>query len=179
MSEHIWQQQPGESDKAHAAFVIYMGLPAHDRSIDKAYAKYCKDNAKKVQKRASSHWHGWSRTYSWPKRVTAHDKHLRRIEELAFEAKRKKHGEYRRQIFEGFLSKLINKMTSLTNDDIDTKDLIAGLRIANEVLRKEYGEVDNKQEVHIKNELSKVLEALKEELPPELYRNVLIRIDQA
>lgn len=67
-----WDQRlEGETEKAHAAFVIYRGLPQGQRSIDavrKAQGRPCK----RILETWSSRWH-------WVERVAAYDAHQQSI----------------------------------------------------------------------------------------------------
>ena len=70
------QQQPRESDKAFAAFAIYLGI-GPERSLATVAAKVGK--SKTMIER-------WSRKFDWPARVQAHTAHLTEIERKAAEA---------------------------------------------------------------------------------------------
>src|SRR5690242_6023380 len=71
----IWEQQPGESDKAFAAFLIFreMQLP---RSATGAYRIYRKDPSIKL---LPGNWQEWSRKWKWGERATAFDKRLDQV----------------------------------------------------------------------------------------------------
>ena len=70
------QQQPRESDKAFAAFAIYLGI-GPERSLATVAAKVGK--SKTMIER-------WSRKFDWPARAQAHTAHLTEIERKAAEA---------------------------------------------------------------------------------------------
>jgi hypothetical protein len=75
-----WERQPGESDPAWSAFLVYRGLPASARSI----ARVVSDTGK-----ARSLIAGWSSKWDWPDRAKEYDRHkdrqtsLREIEAIA------------------------------------------------------------------------------------------------
>jgi hypothetical protein len=74
-----WERQPGESDPAWAAFLVYRDLPASARSI----ARVVSDTGKSRSLIA-----GWSSKWDWPARAKEYDRHkdrqttLREIEAL-------------------------------------------------------------------------------------------------
>jgi hypothetical protein len=80
-----WQQQDGESSKAHAAFLRYMRLPVESRSIDAAWRQSAVDKQNVSEKRAPPTWMQWSSKYNWVARATAHDAHLAQIEQERYD----------------------------------------------------------------------------------------------
>ncbi len=72
----VFEQQPRESDKAFAAFALYLGLgPA--RSLTVVAAKLGK--SKRMMEK-------WSKRFDWPARVQAHGAHMGLVEREAAEA---------------------------------------------------------------------------------------------
>jgi hypothetical protein len=71
-----FEQQPNESQKAFAAFSLYLGL-GPQRSLAAVGRKLCK--SKVVIER-------WSSKFDWPARVNAHSAHMALVEREATEA---------------------------------------------------------------------------------------------
>lgn len=59
-----WERQPGETNRAYAAFTEYLKMPPHERSLARV--------AEKLQK-TPQHIENWSRRWGWVKRVGAYD----------------------------------------------------------------------------------------------------------
>jgi hypothetical protein len=70
-----FEQQPGESDKAFAAFAVYLSL-GPERSLSLA--------GKKVGK-SKTMMEKWSKRFGWPARVQAHGAHMALVEREAAE----------------------------------------------------------------------------------------------
>ena len=70
----LWERFEGESEEAHAAFVIYRDLASGDRSLTKA-AQECGKGVSLLS-RWSSKWH-------WQKRVAAWDEEALRVKSEA------------------------------------------------------------------------------------------------
>lgn len=83
-----FEQQPRESDKAFAAFSLYLSL-GPERSV--------RDVARKLGKSATLIGR-WSSAFDWPSRVAAHAAHLANVEREAIEASaRSKAAEWERR----------------------------------------------------------------------------------
>ena len=82
---NLWERQPGETAKAYAAFLLYRGLPAIDRSVEAAREGQYKDRKGTVRQ-----WNGWSMRNGWVNRAAEHDSDLasRRREHTAKELER-------------------------------------------------------------------------------------------
>jgi hypothetical protein len=72
----VFEQQPRESDKAFAAFSLYLGM-GPQRSLASVAAKVGK-SLRLMEK--------WSRRFGWPSRVAAHGAHFAAVEREAAEA---------------------------------------------------------------------------------------------
>lgn len=85
-----WEQQPGETAKAYAAFQVFLKMGA-DRTSNGAY-RQVKGNPE--AKEPPSSWRDWQRFNRWFERAEAYDRHLasleREAEEKAFKSERKK-----------------------------------------------------------------------------------------
>ena len=71
-----FEQQQKESDKAFAAFAMYLSM-GPERSLE-AVRQKCGKSARLIQR--------WSSRWSWTERVTAHASHLATVEREASEA---------------------------------------------------------------------------------------------
>lgn len=81
-----WEQQEGETSRAHSAFLQYMNLPAATRSIDAAWRRSTNRQQTVDGKRAPPAWGKWSVKYSWPARAAAHDAYLAKREQDEYDA---------------------------------------------------------------------------------------------
>lgn len=94
-----WEQQPGETSRAFAAFVIYrdMGI---GRSLDAAYKESVERGAKGCREgaiiRLPGRWKKWCGDHRWVERVQAYDAYLDRArsEAAIAEAQRVGREEY-------------------------------------------------------------------------------------
>jgi hypothetical protein len=81
-----WDQLPGESRQAYAAFLVYRDLPSNVRTADLAYwtAKGRPENVK-AGKRAGGQWTKWPAPdrYNWLDRAKAYDQYLRQQADAA------------------------------------------------------------------------------------------------
>ena len=73
---HTFEQQQNESDKAFAAFALYLSM-GPERSLE-AVRQKCGKSARLIQR--------WSGRWRWPERVAAHAAHLAVVERDATEA---------------------------------------------------------------------------------------------
>ncbi len=71
-----FEQQPKESDKAFAAFSVYLSMGA-ERSLAKTAAKLGRSKVMMEK---------WSRKFDWPARVVAYNAHMALVEREAAEA---------------------------------------------------------------------------------------------
>ncbi len=71
-----FEQQPKESDKAFAAFSVYLSLGA-ERSLAKTAAKLSRSKVMMEK---------WCRRWAWPARVAAYNSHMALVEREAAEA---------------------------------------------------------------------------------------------
>lgn len=88
-----WEQQPGESARAFAAFCIYRDLGAK-RSLNAAYQEQSGSTST-----APGTWTAWSREHAWVERAEAYDQHLEQVR-LAARDQRYRELESRRVDFE-------------------------------------------------------------------------------
>ena len=82
---NLWERQSGETAKAYAAFLLYRGLPAIDRSVSAAREGHQRDTKGTLRQ-----WKGWSMRNDWVNRAAEHDSDLasRRRERMAQELER-------------------------------------------------------------------------------------------
>jgi len=76
MMKHEFEQRPKESDKAFAAFSLYLSM-GPERSLE-AVRQKCGKSARLIQR--------WSSRWQWTERVQAHGAHLAVVEREATEA---------------------------------------------------------------------------------------------
>ena len=66
-----WERQSNETSRAYRAFCIFRDFGS-DRSLDKAYARFCEQHGRKSTRRPG-HWSDWSTKYSWVERAANYD----------------------------------------------------------------------------------------------------------
>lgn len=76
-SQKAWEQLDGESDSAyHAFYNFYLKTHREERTLNKAYEKYCVFKGKTVTNRIEVKWQEWYKTYWWRYRAEAWDEYL-------------------------------------------------------------------------------------------------------
>lgn len=74
-----WQQQADESTRAYHAFLHFVQLLPHERSLRVAYTNHqrlCRSANPPHTLSISPEWAAWRFRHSWPERVQAHDQDL-------------------------------------------------------------------------------------------------------
>ena len=134
----IWTRRAGETRAAYAAFCTYRDLGL-GRSLDAAYSQA--KGLQKGDKRASGHWQRWARDHQWKTRAEAYDAHLelfaRRGREAAyiqdlqrFQERQKKLSQATLGAAINLLQKAIERLRTLSTDEIDPKTLPSYFRAA-------------------------------------------------
>lgn len=128
-----WDRQPGESEPAFAAFVVYRDQESGDRSIRRAAAALGKSDTLIGQ---------WSSRHGWPARVAAwdaeRDRNFQREQEKARKAAARDHQRLARKI----LAK-VEEAIEQTSPDllvIDLPSLARLLDVASKMERAAVGE---------------------------------------
>jgi hypothetical protein len=81
-SSEPWTRQPGETAKAHAAFLVYRNLGAGRRSLNRAYNRHRTGN-ESAGLATPGTWTHWSVRHDWARRCAAWDAHVAREEDTA------------------------------------------------------------------------------------------------
>ena len=98
-----WERQPGESDRAWAAFQAYRDMGAGNRSFNKTYQKRY---SKPSHAEAPQFFRNWAREHRWFERATAWDRHLDDVNRQAQEDEARKWRERRRNLLAVYFAKL-------------------------------------------------------------------------
>lgn len=145
-----WERQPGESDKAYAAFCRYRGLPPAKRSIYAASLDGEEEGSEKVSKgqRIAPTYHlRWSARYHWPERAKSWDDHLDQINREAQEKARREMGERHATLAVQMQEKLLARLKELDPADLSPGDVAKWLDAAVKVERLSRGEPTDIQTV--------------------------------
>lgn len=133
----LWERQAGETAKAFAAFELYRGMPATERSGAKVAQQL--GRAKQLIDR-------WSSANSWVVRVRAWDDHLAAAarEEAVVELERmvKRHAN----LAVGFLGKVTRRLQSMQPDDLQPRDLVQWTKVATDLERMSRGQLVGDQD---------------------------------
>lgn len=146
-----WEQQPGESSEAYAAFRAYRDL-GPDRSILKAYAQLRpKAGSRKAPAPANApgSWKRWAQQWRWKERVEAYDRRMESVEQGAREEARKAHGVAWEARFEEFRERAYGQLLSLQNQvgilcgapicKVETNKVVPGDLVSDEDGKKKLG----------------------------------------
>lgn len=143
----IWEKQPSETPKAYLAFTIYRDLPAHVRTLAKAFRVYMDDPNRKV---VTTAFRKWYEEWKWVERTDAWDKECDRVRRVqnrnASEDMLKRHAN----IALLFQNKAVDRMQNINVDDIPIGVLPYWIKIAVDLERQARGEPD--QVIHNKTE---------------------------
>lgn len=93
-----WERQPGETQRAYAAFGVYRDMGS-SRSLTSAHrALRGQEGGKTGARKAPSYWQAWSARYAWQERVALYDAHRDRKAREGREAEHLKElDEFRKQ----------------------------------------------------------------------------------
>jgi hypothetical protein len=165
-----WDQQPGESSKAFAAFNAYKNLDPSERSI----SRVCSDLGK-----SRSTIGGWSGKWNWVERAEEWDEEEDRILRLSrIEAKRRMDEEHLR-IVRHARNKAVRALNDLDPKDLTPSELRHWLDMTLKLERLIMGEPDSIEErrtkIHPTQDYD--LEKEMEELAPiieDMYRRGIL-----
>lgn len=104
----IWQQQPGETAKAYAAFCLYRDMGV-SRSLEKTWGEYKEINGNNSVS-MPGYFRDWSTANSWVERAKAYDAYLADKRREQFEALRMDQREKRQQIVQALNGMLASVM---------------------------------------------------------------------
>jgi transposase-like protein len=71
---HVWERQSGESEQAHAAFLLYRDMPKGERSVARV-GQECGKNPSLLER--------WSAAWQWVQRAAAWDEEQLRVADAA------------------------------------------------------------------------------------------------
>ena len=134
---NLWERQPGETAKAYAAFLLYRGLPAIDRSVEAAREGQYKDRKGTVRQ-----WSGWSTRNGWVNRAAEHDSDLasRRRERMEKELDRAK--DDAAVLIRAALAKVAERIQGMNAGELAAGQIPAALRTLIELELKVLGHED-------------------------------------
>jgi hypothetical protein len=89
MGDKPWVKRSDESDRAYAAFQLYLGIPPETRTVFEAFRLYAKgfgDSKGQIGRSPSGSFQRWVDKYNWVARGRAWDDHQRsRLQETLLE----------------------------------------------------------------------------------------------
>jgi hypothetical protein len=137
-AEPIWDQQPGETDRAFGAFTVYRAMPRYNRTI----IAVSKDLG-----RTYSMVHIWSRKWRWLPRARAYeaweDDRRRHAEAQAVVALNDKHGRIGAQMFRKVAQRIIgdddNKIAGLDPNQLSPYEVAKLAEVAVKLERMALG----------------------------------------
>ena len=139
----IWEQIPGESNKAYAAFCAYRNADPYHRSIDVIYRQVTK-----ARGRASGGWRTWSTRFNWQDRALAYDTYKdRSITDQIITAKAKNEiVETKKEavdMADSMLTLISEKLNLLNNSDeeLPSKDIPTWFKVALDLKLMSLGDV--------------------------------------
>jgi hypothetical protein len=147
----LWEQQPGEADKAFAAFVVYRDLGSR-RSLD-AVCRQLYRGTQTVRKRdATGRVQQWSATFRWVARARAWDEEKdRRGREAEIDAVRQMHRRHAEEATE-FQRKALERLRQIPLEELDAPDVIRFYVEAVRVERTARGEPETVSEQRQKSD---------------------------
>ena len=139
----IWEQIPGESNKAYAAFCAYRSADSYHRSIDVVYRQVTK-----ARGRASGGWRTWSTRFNWQDRAVAFDTYKdRSITDKIITAKAKSEiVETKKEavdMADSMLTLISERLNILNNSDeeLPSKDIPTWFKVALDLKLMSLGDV--------------------------------------
>lgn len=168
----VWEQQPGESAKAFAAFAVYRDMQS-ERSV-RAVARNLNKSVTQMGE--------WSAKHHWVSRAVAHDLHQDRIRREAADKAVRQMGERHAAIAGAGLAKVTARIQQLNPDDIPAGQLGSMARHLVDVERRARG-VNDRIEVALALDSAEWTEAraalLEALLPfPEALEAALYALDR-
>jgi len=117
----VWERRPRETPKSFAAFLIYLSMPPHKRSVDGAYK-----SQGGAAKRNASHWRLWCRKHEWVARAAAYDEYTlnKRL------AEREMDRERARQIIIDKLDELSDGLLTIALSGNDEGEKLRAIKLA-------------------------------------------------
>lgn len=135
--EFAWDRQPGESEVAHTAFLLYRDQPPGERSY-REVAQACGKNPSLMQR--------WSATHEWTRRVAAWDRHVDRQRQARIITEVGEMAARHVQLAIGMQQKALEKLLTLDVDAMSPGDLNSFVRTATMVEREARGILTSRED---------------------------------
>src|SRR5437660_1461972 len=139
-----YERQPGESDRAFAAFCCYRDL-GPKRSLDEVGKRlYGGQSGRK--RAATGRVQEWSSNWQWRERVAAWDAHLDQQTREAQEKARREMGERHAKLAVALQEKAIQRLKGMKPEELSSADLLRYFVEAVKLERLSRGEPDTIEE---------------------------------
>jgi hypothetical protein len=135
-----WEQQPGESARAFAAFSTYRDLGPR-RSLRAAAATFYGRTSASSERQLDK----WSRAFHWIERASAWDRHLDAQARIAQEEARREMVQRHVQEARALQAKALERLRALCPEELGPADLLRYLVEAAKLERLALGEPDTVQ----------------------------------
>jgi hypothetical protein len=135
-----WEQQPGETPRAYAAFCVFRDLGPR-RTLAAAAAAYYQRTAGSLERQVDK----WSSAFRWVERAAAWDRHLDAEGRAAQEAARKEMAERHVREARGPQAKALERLRALRPEELSPADVLRYFVEAVKLERLALGEPDTVQ----------------------------------
>lgn len=144
--EPVWERQPGETQRAFAAFKVYRDTPTRDRSIRAACASYYPNLSGGPFTSKLRYWEKLSSQWSWVQRVEEFEAYVdqqgiqARIDEI------KRMNERHVQIATGMISKAAQRLRDMEPAELTVTEMRLFFESAARLERLARGEAETRSE---------------------------------
>lgn len=132
-----WDRQPAESLRQYSRFRSFLEL-GRTRTLTQVaemlHALGDKINARTLRQ--------YAYIYRWTERAEAHDRHQDHIDRQRLIALDREMRERHRRLAAGLTAKAVNRLTQITNEDMDPLDVVRFIRLAAALERTSLGQPD-------------------------------------
>ena len=135
-----WEQQPGETPRAYAAFCVFRDLGPR-RTLAAAAAAYYQRTADSLERQVDK----WSSAFRWVERAAAWDRHLDAQGRAAQETARKEMAERHVREARGLQAKALERLRALLPEELSPADALRYFVEAVKLERLALGEPDTVQ----------------------------------
>jgi hypothetical protein len=135
-----WEQQPGETPRAYAAFCVFRDLGPR-RTLAAAAAAYYQRTADSLERQVDK----WSSAFRWVERAAAWDRHLDAEGRAAQQAARKEMAERHAREARGLQAKALERLRALRPEELSPADVLRYFVEAVKLERLALGEPDTVQ----------------------------------
>ncbi len=132
-----WERLAVEPDRHHVWFQCYRDIPAVDRSVREAHARFV---GKKRPEGAPTQWYTVSQKYRWKERAQSLDLYMERRELEAELEERVKSRKLRRAVLANTLRKAGSEMMNIDFAQASPGEVARLLEVLTKQLREEYDE---------------------------------------